>query len=190
MPMTYTDDIQADTIKQKMWLVLEAMRELACDGDEALDGHGRVVEAMAYSTGYEWTAPAWLSVYSSTGTGAPFQDKLIERAEKLQAESWAEQFPGRADLFACVSEENEHQDEAHEWIDAALHDESISLNLEIESRTCEVIVRANFASDYNTPVGGKYYERRFDHEDFLTLAGGELEALVREAIDTAYQSDT
>lgn len=189
MPMTYTDDIQETTVVAKMRAVLDAMRELASDGDEALDSYNREIEPLHYGKGFQWCAPAWLRFYSSTGTGAPFQDKLIERSEQLQADEWKRQFPGRADLFTCASEENEHQEEAHEWLDAALHDEAVFLNLEIELRDGDVIIRSNFSSEYNTPVGGKYFERRIDQDEFLTLAGDDLELLVRLAIDTAYLSD-
>lgn len=189
MPMTYTDDVQHMTITAKMEAVLYAMKELASDNDEALDAYNREVDLYDRRNRMEWTCPAWLSFYSSTGTGAPFQDRLIEKHEQAQADYWKEHFPARADLFTCAADENEHQEEAHEWLDAALDDEAIYLQLEAERRDGDVIIRAGFSDEINRPVGGQWFERRIDESDFLKLEGAELESLINEAIDTAYKDE-
>lgn len=190
MVMTYTDDVQHLTIAAKMEAVIESMKELASDGDEALDAYNRPVDLHDARNRVVWTAPAWLRFYSSTGTGAPFQDRLIEKHEEAQAGYWKEHFPARADLFTCASDdEGEHQEEAHEWLDAALEDEAIYLNLEAERRDGDVIIRAGFGDEINRPVGGKWFEERIDEDDFLKLDGQALESLVTRAIDTAYQDE-
>lgn len=187
MPMTYTDHIQNLTIMAKMRAVVEAMAELAGDNDEALDTHGREAEINSAMELVEWIAPAWLSFYSSSGTGVPFQDRLIERHEEAQAAEWARQYPSRASLFACAADDGgEHQEEAHEWLDAALQEEAIFLALGAHLHKGMVEIRAAFTDEINAPVGGKRFERKITQEDFLALEGDELEALVVEAIDTAY----
>jgi hypothetical protein len=187
--MTYADDVNHLTITAKMEAVIEAMKELASDGDEALDAYNRDVDLHDRRNRVEWTCPTWLSYYSSTGTGAPFQDRLIEKHEATQAAHWKEYFPARADLFTCAADEGEHQEEAHEWLDAALDDEAIYLQLEAERRDGDVIIRAGFSDEINRPVGGKWFEERIDQDDFLTLDDATLETLIHRAIDTAYEDE-
>ena len=190
MVMTYTDDVQVATIKAKMEAVLDAMRELASDGDEALDAYNRPIAPMHYGTGFEWCAPAPLGFYGSTGTGTLFIDKLIERCEQSQADEWARQYPSRVGLFECYGEGGgEFYQEAEEWIDAATDEQWIYLSLEIELRDGDVIIRAALGDEINRPVGGKWFEERIDQDDFLKLGGKDLESLVTRAINTAYQNE-
>ena len=190
MPMTYADDIQEITVKAKMEAVLYAMSEYARDGDEALDAYNRDVSPMHYGVGFEWCAPASLSFYRSTGTGAPFHDQRIERCEQAQADEWARQYPSRAGLFDChADEDGEFRQEAEEWIDAATDEEFVYLTLEIELRDGDVIVRASFGDEINAPVGAIWFEERIAQDDFMRLDTDELEALIQRAVDIAYKSE-
>lgn len=181
--------IQAETIRYKMQQVAHALSERITSSDEAIDGYNRVPNAMEYSDGFEWVAPASLSYYSSTGTGAPWQDRLIEEHEKAQAEEWAKQYPTRANLFETAQDDNSRwQNEAQEWIDAALHDEFIYCAFSIFRDDDELTLTAGFTDEVNRALASEFKET-IDAAEFASMDDQAIQALIERVTDTIYRSN-
>lgn len=179
--MTY--NLQHGTLVHKaLALANEAIEQFGTN-DEALDTYQRNAEIDSYGD-VTWTAPAWLSYYSSTGTGCSWQDVLIERCEQMQADEYARQYPDRASLFDIASnDESPLQSDAHEWLDAALQDEAIYLSFEIHITDSAVEIRAGFGDEINRPLALQY-ESSLTHEEFLLMSDSDSAALIN-AIETA-----
>lgn len=174
------------SIQQSMEQFASALTEYIGDNDEAIDSYGRAPEPMEYRNGFEYTAPAYLNFYSSTGTGAPWQDRIIERLEQAQADKWAQQFPDRADLFTVAAlDESPLQSEAHEWLDAALEGEAIYISFEIFSDDDDVTIRASFTDEINAPLATQFDESMTSAE-FLAMDDDASTALIERIADAIY----
>lgn len=185
MPMIYTDEIQAGTVRHKMSALMAAIIESLTDNDEALDK--REPDELEYQDGYTLTMPAGLSYYWSTGTGTPLLDSLVEGVLASQAVEWARQYPQRAPLPDCCSEESEFAEEAQEWELAAFEDETVYLRVEIIRDAGDIQFLACFTNEMSAPHGVEYRET-MDESAFLTLDGAELEALCDRIAEAPYLS--
>jgi hypothetical protein len=183
--MTYTDEIQADCIRGKMQALIAAIGESMRDNDEALEE--RAPESLEYQDGFTLVMPAALSFYQSTGTGTPMLDSLAERHLDAQAAEWARQYPQRAPLPDCASDEGEHSDEAQEWETAALEGETVWMRVEIVRKVGDVQFMACFTDEVNAPHGPEYRET-MDESAFLALDGPELESLAARIAESPYLS--
>lgn len=179
MPMTYTTDIQAATVRAKMAALIAAVVEIMTDEDEALDRHEP--EALDHQDGFTVSMCAALSFYSSTGTGTPLLDARIARAEDAQAAEWERQHPDRAPLF-----ESDHPD-AEDWKDAALEGEDVWARVEITRDGGDVVFAACFTNEVNAPIGVEYRERMAE-DAFMALDGDDLESLARRLAEAPYLS--
>lgn len=188
MPMFYCTDIQADTVREKMRLLMAALIENVGDNDEALDVQNRTMDKLEYQDGFEFVAVASLGFYWSSGTGTPMQDKLIERLIDAQAAEWAEQFPdkpGMLDLLA--GDDSPDRDEASEWEMAALDDEVIYLRIEFVRDHGDIKFRSCFMNEINIPYGDEY-EVELSDAEFLALEGDELEAFANRIAAAPYEA--
>lgn len=187
--MAYFGDIQDAAAREKLRMFVAAVAEKACDDDEAIDGRGREPDKLDYQDGFTWSAPAWLSFYSSTGTGTPWQDKLIERLIDSQAREWAEQYPNRAGMLDILSAdddgEGEFRSEAEEWETAALEDEAIYIRFEAHRESGDIVIRACFCDEINAPYG-KEFEERIDEAEFMAMDSDALEALGNRVAEAPY----
>ncbi len=187
MVMLYTDEIQADVIRHKMRAVLAAIVESMTDNDEALDDK-REAEELEYQDGFTFTSPAALSFYSSMGSGTPMIDSLVQRHLDAQGREWASQFPSRASLSDCATDDGgEFQDEAQQWDDAALNDETIYIRVEVINDHGRIKFTACFTDEINAPHGVEYLET-IDESAFLALDGDELESLANRVAEAPYLS--
>jgi hypothetical protein len=181
-----TDGIQKKALSAKMLHTITALAEMIGDGDEAVDSYNRKPSEQDHRDGFEYCAPAYLSFYSSTGTGNAWQDKLIERHEEAQAAEWATQHPDRPSLFDVAADDDSSlQSEAHEWLDAALQGEAIYLSLEIESTDGDVIIRAEFTDEINAPYTS--YVVTLDADEFMVMDDARLDKLLTEMADKVYE---
>lgn len=186
--MAYFGDIQDASVRTKLAQFIAAVAELACDDDEAVDGRGRTPDKLDYQDGFTWSAPAWLSFYSSTGTGTPWQDKLIDRLINSQAQEWAEQYPNRAgmlDILSADDDEGEFRSEAEEWETAALADEAIYLRFEMHRDSGDIVIRACFCDEINAPYGDEF-EERIDEAEFMAMDSDALETLGKRVAEAPY----
>lgn len=173
----YSRGIQNKTILAKMHSAITVLAQIIGDSDEAIDSHKREASPMEYSDGFEYTAPAYLSYYSSTGTGVSWQDALIERLEKAQAGYWADEHPDRPDLFdEARADESSLQAEAQEWLDAALEGECIYLQLEIQKNESDITIRAEFSDEINRPYTSHVVTIPID--EFMAMDDEALEKLL------------
>lgn len=179
MPMTYTTDIQAATVRAKLRALIDAVVEAMIDGDEALDR--REPEPLAYEDGFTVSMCASLSFYDSTGTGTPLLDARIARAEDAQAAEWARQYPERAPLF-----DSDHPD-AEGWKDVALDGEDVWARVEITRDGGDVVFASCFTDEVNAPIGIEYRERMAE-DAFMALDGPELESLAQRVAEGPYLS--
>lgn len=189
--MSNTDGIALSTIAHKMEQFAIALAEQLDSNDEAIDGYNRPPSELTDSNGYEFTAPAYLSFYSSTGTGTAWQDSLIESHEQAQAGEWARQYPDRADLFTVAQlDDSPLQNEAHEWLDAALENEAIYCSFEIWRDCDDVRIRAGFSDEINRPCSAAaQYESSTPCGEFLAMDDAALQFLI-DMIETAIYSST
>jgi hypothetical protein len=187
MPMFYCTDIQADTVREKMRLVMVALVENIGDNDEALDVRERELDKLEYQDGFEFVAPAHLSFYWSSGTGTPMHDKLIERLIDSQAAEWARQYPHRAGMLDILSgdDEGEFRNDAEEWEQAALQDEAIYIRIEAIRADGDIKFRSCFMNEVNIPYGDEY-EVEIDESAFLALDGDDLEAFANKIAEAPY----
>jgi hypothetical protein len=185
--MAYFGDVQDATVKGKLGLFMTAVAELICDNDEAIDGHGRTPDELEFRDGFEFTAPAYLNFYWSTGTGTPFQDKLIERLIDSQAEEWARQFPNRAPMLDILSgdDDGEFRSEAEEWEQAALQDEAIYIRVEAFRDHGDIKFRSCFTNEINAPLEEEL-EIVMAESEFLALDSDGLESLGNRIAEAPY----
>lgn len=181
--MPNSSEIQADTIRHKMRAVLDSIIEQVTDDDEALEK--RNPAALDFEDGFTVSMPAGLSYYWSTGTGTPLQDRCIQRCIDAQAAEWALQFPQRAPMEDCASNEGEHSEEAQEWETAALEDETIWLRVEIVRTAGDIALKACFTDEINAPIEFEWRES-ISEEDFLGLDGQGLDDLVSLIAEAPY----
>lgn len=163
-----------------------ALAEYISDNDEAIDGYNRDPSPMESRNGFEWCAPAYLSLYNSTGTGTPWQDRIIERLEQAQADEWERQYPQRKGLMFCAYDESgEYTLEAQEWLDAALDDEAIYCGFEIFADGDDITIRAGFTDEINRPLAMEFNES-IGVPEFLAMNDAALEALIARIADAIY----
>lgn len=190
MPMTYTDDIQATVIREKMRLVMLAIVESIGDNDEAVDARNRELDKLEYQDGFEFVAPAHLSFYSSSGTGTPLHDRLVQRLLDSQAEEWKRQYPHRASLPDILTAdddgEGEFRNEAEEWETAALQDEIIYIRVEAVRDGGQIRFRSCFMNEINIPYGDEF-DIAIDDPEFIALDGDELEKFAAGIADAPYK---
>lgn len=163
-----------------------ALAEYISDNDEAIDGYNRTPSSTEYRNGFEWCAPVYLSMYNSTGTGEPWQDRLIERLEQAQADEWARQYPQRNGLIFCAYDESgEHALEAQEWLDAALEDEAIYCAFEIFADGDNITIRAGFTDEINRPIATEFIES-ISAPEFLAMDDAAMQSLIERIADAIY----
>jgi hypothetical protein len=187
--MFYCTDIHAETVREKMRLLMLALIENIGDNDEALDIRDREMDKLEYQDGFEFVVPAYLNYYWSSGTGTPMHDKLIQRLLDSQAEEWARQYPDRLGLAETMmaDEDLPYRDDAEEWENAALTDEVIYLRIEMIRADGDIKFTACFMNEINIPFGDEY-EVEIDESAFLTLEGEELEAFANKIAAAPYEA--
>lgn len=185
--MAYFGDIQDSTVRDKLGLFMGALAEMIRDNDEALDAHEREPERLEFRDGWEFSAPAYLSFYWSTGTGTPWQDRLIDKLMDSQEAEWAAQYPARAPLrdILALDEDSEFRSEAEEWELAALQDEAIYIRIEAFRDHGDIKFRSCFTDEINAPYGEEL-EIIVPEEEFLSLDGDGLESLANRIAEAPY----